>query len=72
MAMKVHFDKENKQLIITIPVDNWVTNDKIPARPSVTGKTFVVASTHGNVPTPLEIRGKLVTVGVNAYISAKQ
>jgi len=30
-----------------------------------------VASTHGNQRTTVEIEGKPVTVGVNAYISAK-
>lgn len=36
--------------------------------PSASGKTLVVASTHGNVTTPATIDGKPVTVGVNAYI----
>ena len=36
--------------------------------PSASGKTLVVATTHGNVPTDVKIDGKTVTVGVNAYI----
>lgn len=36
--------------------------------PSASGKTLVVATTHGNRPTSAVIDGKPVTVGVNAYI----
>ncbi len=39
--------------------------------PSATGKTLVVATTHGNVPTDVQINGKPVIVGVNAYIRTK-
>jgi len=36
--------------------------------PSMTGKTLVVASTHGNKVTEAQIDGKKVVVGLNAYI----
>ena len=36
--------------------------------PSSSGKTLVVASTHGNVATTVEVDGKPVTIGLNAYI----
>lgn len=36
--------------------------------PSASGKTLVVASSHGNIPTKLSVNGKTVTIGVNAYI----
>ena len=36
--------------------------------PSASGKTLVVATTHGNVPSDLLMNGKPVIVGVNAYI----
>ena len=36
--------------------------------PSATGKTLVVATTHGNQPTDVTVNGKPVIVGVNAYI----
>ena len=37
--------------------------------PSASGKTLVVASTHGNVTLPaLIVEGKPLTIGVNAYI----
>jgi hypothetical protein len=52
---------KNKKLIITIPV-----NDK--PMPSSSGKTLVVASSHGNQRTGVIIDGKPVIVGVNAYI----
>ena len=48
-------------LIITLPVND-------PPAPSKTGKTLVVASTHGNQATTAAVNGKPVTIGVNAYI----
>ncbi len=36
--------------------------------PSATGKTLVVASSHGNIATSAVIDGKPVVVGLNAYI----
>ena len=36
--------------------------------PSASGKTLVVATTHGNVTTDCVIDGKPVVVGLNAYI----
>ena len=39
--------------------------------PSASGKTLVVASTHGNVKTALMHEGKNITVGLNAYIPNK-
>ena len=35
---------------------------------SASGKTHVVASSHGNQPTNVEIDGKVLVVGINAYI----
>jgi len=58
--MKVSIEKGN--LVIVIPMQD-------PA-PSASGKTLVVASTHGNQGTELLINGKKVTVGLNAYIKA--
>ena len=49
-------------LIISLPMQT-------PA-PSSTGKTLVVASTHGNQKTALEVNGKPVKIGVNAFIEA--
>jgi len=36
--------------------------------PNASGKTLVVATTHGNVVTDCIIKGKPVVVGLNAYI----
>lgn len=35
---------------------------------SATGKTYVVATTHGNVQANVEVEGKPVIIGINAYI----
>jgi len=35
---------------------------------SASGKTRVVASSHGNQPTTVEVDGKVLVVGINAYI----
>ena len=51
---------ENGRLVISMPVTD--------PKPSVSGKTLVVASTRGNVATTASVRGKPVIVGVNAYI----
>jgi hypothetical protein len=52
--------KDNK-LVIELPLAN-------PPQPSASGKTLVVASTHGNMATQAVVQGKPVIVGVNAYI----
>lgn len=53
---------EKGHLVIRIPMQ--------APTPSASGKTLVVASTRGNVRTTVEVDGKPVTVGVNAYIHA--
>ena len=49
------------KLVIEIPLNT-------PPVLSSTGKTLVVASTHGNKVTTAQVNGKNVVVGVNAYI----
>jgi hypothetical protein len=51
---------KNGFLIITLPLQT--------PTPSGSGKTLVVASSHGNVKTSALVEGKPVTIGVNAYI----
>jgi len=51
---------ENGNLVIIIPMGT-------PA-PSASGKTLLVASTHGNQTTQAQVDGKPVVVSVNAYI----
>jgi hypothetical protein len=36
--------------------------------PSASGKTLVVATTHGNVVTKCVVDGKPVVIGLNAYV----
>jgi hypothetical protein len=49
------------KLVIEIPLH------PVPVRSS-SGKTLVVASTHGNKMTEAQVNGKHVVVGLNAYI----
>jgi hypothetical protein len=58
--MKVEIKDGN--LVITIPMQT--------PTPSASGKTLVVASTRGNMKTDVQVNGKPVTIGLNAYISA--
>ena len=51
---------ENGKLIIVIDLQE--------PTPSASGKTLVVATTHGNVKTECVIDGKEVVIGLNAYI----
>lgn len=53
---------ENGNLVITAPLQE-------PKR-SASGKTLVVATSSGNLKTNVEVNGKTVTVGFNAYIKA--
>ena len=57
-GMTVKIEKGN--LVITMPMTD--------PTPSVSGKTLVVASTHGNTPTTATVDGKPVIIGLNAYI----
>jgi hypothetical protein len=53
---------ENGELVIRLPLNQ-------PPVSSSSGKTLVVASTHGNQRTEAVIDGRPVFVGVNAYIA---
>ncbi len=55
---------EKNELVIRIAM-----NEK-PVR-SVSGKTLVVCSTHGNIDTGIEVDGRKVFLGLNAYIKDK-
>ena len=52
---------EGEYLVIRVPLN------PTPVR-SATGKTMVVASSHGNKETEVQVDGKPVFVGVNAYV----
>lgn len=58
--MKVEIKDGN--LIITMPIAE-------NPMPSASGKTLVVASSKGNKVTDVQVKGKSVIVGLNAYIN---
>lgn len=59
MTNQIEVKIENGRLIVSLPINKY---------PSATGKTTVIASTHGNQPTTATVDGKPVILGVNAYI----
>jgi hypothetical protein len=58
--MKAEIKGDN--LVITIPTQK--------PTPSASGKTLIVASSHGNQTTTCVVDGKPLTIGFNAYIKA--
>jgi hypothetical protein len=58
--MSVTVEINNNKLCIEIDLEK--------PTPSASGKTLVVASTHGNTVTTAEVNGKPITIGLNAYI----
>lgn len=52
----------NGMLVIKIPatVENPL--------PSASGKTLIVATTSGNIKTTVTVKGRPLTIGLNAYI----
>jgi polysaccharide deacetylase 2 family uncharacterized protein YibQ len=52
---------KGKNLIITVPME------KKP-RPSKSGNTLIVATSHGNKELACKVEGQNIRVGVNAYI----
>ena len=60
MSMKAEI--KGKQLIITCDLQE--------PTPSASGKTLVVATSHGNQATSVIVDGKPLTIGLNAYIKA--
>lgn len=65
MASDVRATIEGTDLVIRVPLETK------PA-PSNSGKTILIASSHGNAETNLEVDGVKLTVGVNAYIKKKK
>ena len=60
-AKKLTAAIEGEYLVIRVPMNAKPV-------PSSTRKSLVVASSHGNKQTEVEIQGKPVIVGANAYI----
>jgi hypothetical protein len=60
MTAEIKGTGKDRKLVITLDLEK--------PSPSASGKTLVVASTHGNMATTVEIDGCPVVIGVNAYI----
>lgn len=60
MNYTVEMSKDKKAMVVTIPLSE--------PKASASGKTLVVASSHGNQATPVIVAGKPVILGFNAYI----
>ncbi|MCX6162275.1 MAG: hypothetical protein NTV87_13200 [Ignavibacteriae bacterium] len=58
--MQMEAKIENGKLVIVIDLQE--------PTPSASGKTLVIATTHGNVVTECVVDGKPVVIGLNAYI----
>lgn len=63
MAEELTVTREGDMLVIRIPIT--------APTPSSSGKTLVVASTRGNQKTGVQIDGKDIYIGVNAYVYAE-
>jgi hypothetical protein len=61
MPQKLTAEVKGTNLILTIPMESE------PGL-SASGKTLVVASSKGNIETPVMVSGQPLIVGVNAYI----
>ncbi len=59
----MHVTLEGNELVIRLPLGK--------PHVSTSGKTIIIASTNGNVQTNIEVNGKPVYLGVNAYIAKK-
>jgi len=60
-TMNATIDSKSGELVIRVKLN-------AEPQPSASGKTLVVASSHGNQPTGAQVDGKPVIVGLNAYI----
>ena len=61
MADDLSVTRDGDTLVIRIPIQK--------ATPSASAKTLVVASTRGNQKTAVQIAGKDLYLGANAYVS---
>lgn len=62
-------NKQTKPMTATIENNELVIRITISKQPSKSGKTILVASTHGGEPTAAVVDGKPVTVSLNAWIA---
>ena len=61
MTARIEGKGKDQKLIIEIAMNPTPT-------PSASGKTLVVATSHGNQPSGAALNGKPIIVGLNAYI----
>ncbi len=60
--------QNGQDVIVTIEKGYLVIKIKMQEpKASSSGKTMVVASTHGNIKTEAQVNGKPITIGLNAY-----
>ena len=59
--MAVEAKVDGRKLVLTVDLEST-------PHPSASGKTLVVASSHGNQATTAMVDGKPIIVGVNAYV----
>jgi hypothetical protein len=62
MNISAKLSTDGKRLMIELDAET------INPPTSASGKTLLVASTHGNVPTAAAVKGQALIVSVNAYI----
>jgi hypothetical protein len=60
MSMSIQLDKAKKMVIIKLPLEKL--------RPSSTGKTELLASSHGCQSGAARYRGRLITATANVFI----
>lgn len=53
---------EKNELVLRVPLNDSPS-------PSKSGKTLIVASSHGIVQTAVQVDGKTVQVGFNAFVA---
>lgn len=63
MLQKVTVDEQARTITIVLDLDK--------PSPSTSGKTLVIASTHGNASSSAQFDGKPIVIGCNAYIRLK-
>lgn len=64
ITVQIKKSGNGKVLVITMPL-----NEKLNAEAmSKSGKSYTVASTRGNKPAGVKVKGREVTIGVNAYV----
>jgi hypothetical protein len=62
--VSVKVDAKRKKIVIEADIET--------ATPSSSGKSYVIASTRGNLRTAELVNGKPLTVGLNCYIPKDQ